>query len=149
MDLDYIKISITIALAVVGWLIGHYFTARRDVENKRRELVIGHLIDAYRVLTNEVSHRSESQERNVKLENILSDIQLFSSGEQIALAKQLADEVAAGGIFELDPLILSLRNDLRNQLNLSVVKGNVKWLRFEGPKVECLPPCGKCSHWNY
>lgn len=135
MDLDYLKIIITVALAVIGWLIGHYFTARRDVANKRRELVIAHLIEAYRIITNEVSHRNESEARNIKLENILSDIQLFGSQEQIALAKQLADEVAAGGVFELDPLIVSLRNSLREQLNLSAVKGNVRWLRFEGPKV--------------
>ena len=135
MDLDYLKIFVTISLAVIGWLIGHYFTARRDVANKRRELVIGHLIDAYRVITNEVSHRPESEERNIKLENILSDIQLFGSQQQIALAKQLADDVAAGGVFELNELIASLRNDLRGQLNLSAVKGNVKWLRFNGPQV--------------
>jgi len=135
MDLDYTKIIVTIFLAVVGWLIGHHFTTQRDVANKRRELTIEHLIQAYRILTNEISHREESQERNLKLENILSDIQLFGSQEQITLAKQLAEDVAAGGVFELNPLIGSLRNDLRSQLNLSPVSGSVKWLRFEGPKV--------------
>jgi len=135
MDLNYLKIIVTIIVAVIGWLIGHHFTAKRDVANKRRELVIEHLILAYRVLTNEISHRDESQERNIKLENILADIQLFGSQEQIDLAKQLADEVAAGGVFELNPLIVSLRNDLRKQLNLTTVDGNIKWLRFEGAKV--------------
>ena len=135
MDLDYLKIIITIVLAVIGWLIGHYFTAKRDVENKRRELVINHLIEAYRIIANEVSHREESEERNLKLENLLSDIQLFGSPEQIAIAKKLADDVASGGVFELNELIVSLRNDLRKQLNLSAVSGNFKWLRFDGPTV--------------
>lgn len=134
MELDYIKIIITIALAIIGWLVANNFTTKRDVANKQRELVINHLIQTYRIITNEISHREETPERSLKLENILTDIQLFGSNEQITLAKQLANEVAAGGVFELDPLILSLRNDLRNQLNLSKVTGNVKWLRFNGPK---------------
>lgn len=135
MDLDYIKIIITIVLAVIGWLVGNYFTTKRDVANKRRELVITHLIEAYHIITNEVSHREESEERNLKLENLLSDIQLFGSQEQIVLAKKLADDVAAGGVFELNPLIVSLRNDLRKQLNLPAISGNIKWLRFNGPTV--------------
>lgn len=135
MDLDYLKIFITVALAVIGWLIGHYFTTKRDIANKRRELVINHLIEAYRIITNEISHRDESEERNIKLENLLSDIQLFGSSEQILIATKLADDVAAGGVFELNELIISLRNNLRKELNLPAVADNVKWLRFEGPKV--------------
>ena len=99
MELGYLKILVTIFLAVVGWYIGHYFTTKRDVKNKQRELVTEHLIHAYRIITTEVSHRKESEERNIKLENLLSDIQLFGSDEQIALANKLADDVAAGGEF--------------------------------------------------
>ncbi|MGY0626869.1 MAG: hypothetical protein ACW7DS_14275 [Paraglaciecola chathamensis] len=135
MDLDYIKIIVTIVLAVIGWMVGNYFTTRRDVANKRRELVITHLIEAYHIITNEVSHREESEERNLKLEHLLSDIQLFGSQEQIAIVKQLADDVAAGGVFELNPLIASLRNDLRKQLNLPEISGNIKWLRFNAPTL--------------
>jgi len=66
------------------------------------------LINAYRVLTNEISHRTETPERSEKLENILSDIQLFGSTYQVELTKSLADQVASGGEFELDPLINNL-----------------------------------------
>ncbi|MEZ4809748.1 MAG: hypothetical protein R2819_05255 [Allomuricauda sp.] len=132
MDLDFIKISVTIILAVLGWLIGHYFTSKRNIVQKRRDISIEYLIMAYRVLTTEISHRKETKERFLKLENILSDIQLFGSEHQILLAQQLADVVASGGTFDLDPLINSLRDSLRTELNLSKVKGNVKWLRFNG-----------------
>lgn len=97
---------------------------------KRRDLTIGHLINAYRVLTNDISHRPNTKERSIKLENILSDIQLFGSIEQIKMARDLADVVASRESFELDPLINSLRDDLRKQLELKQVNGNVKWLRF-------------------
>lgn len=130
MDIDYLKIVTTIILAVIGWVIGHYFTDRRAISSKRREIVSEHLINAYRILTNEIAHREQIPERVKSLENILSDIQLFGSLEQVNLAKALADEVAAKKVFELDPLINSLRNDLRTELNLNAVAGNVKWLRF-------------------
>lgn len=125
----------TAFLAVSGWLIGHYFTTKRDVSNKRRELVLKHLIEAYKVITNDISQRPQTQETNLKLENILTNIQLFGSSEQIDLAKELSDEVAHGGVFELNPLINSLRDDLRKQLNLPKIDSDIKWLRFNGPTV--------------
>ena len=131
MELEFIKIVATIFLAVIGWIVAHFFTSKRDISNKRREISIEHLVNAYRVLTNDVSHRKLNDDRKVALENLLSDIQLFGSVEQVAMAKSLADMVAAGGSFELDPLINSLRNDLRAQLKLEKVQGNVRWLRFE------------------
>jgi hypothetical protein len=79
MDLDYVKIIVTITLAIFGWVIGHFFTSRRDKQLKRRELSIEYLVNAYRILTNEISHRKETVERSQKLENILSDIQLFGT----------------------------------------------------------------------
>jgi hypothetical protein len=135
MNIDYLKILMTIVLAVIGWIIGYYFTTRKDINQKRRDISIEHLINAYRILTNEISHRKETQESNIKLENILSDIQLFGSLEQVNLAKDLADTVASGGEFQLDPLINSLRNDLRKMIGLKKIKGNVKWLRYKDGKL--------------
>lgn len=128
--IDIIKFGVTALIAVLGWLAGHYFSDKRDKSNKKRELTTKHLINAYSVLTNEVSHRKQTQERQQKLECIITEIQLFGSGEQVMLAKKLANEVAAGQEFELDPLINSLRTDLRKQLELAPIKGNVTWLRF-------------------
>ena len=92
---------------------------------------VEHLISAYRILTNEISHRQLTLERELLLENILTDIQLFGSKKQIILAKDLIDEVVLGNEFQLDPLINSLRNSLRKELDLSFVDGNVRWLRFK------------------
>lgn len=128
--MDYIKIIITVILAVSGWLIGNYFANKRSTIQRKKEITIKHLINAYRILTNEISHREETEERSRKLEDILSDIQLFGSKTQVELAQNLANTVAQGGIFELDPLINSLRNDLRKELELTEIKGNVTWLRF-------------------
>ena len=128
--IDVIKFSITAFIAVIGWLVGHFLSDKRDKSNKKRELTTKHLINAYSVLTNDISHRKPSEERNKKLECIITEIQLFGSIEQVELARMLADEVAAGHEFELDPLINSLRTELRIQLELQPINGNVRWLRF-------------------
>lgn len=129
--LDLIKFIITALSVVLGWVVGHYFTSKRDLANKRRDLTIQHLISAYRVLTNDVAHRPQTKENELKLELILSEIQLFGSKEQVKMAKKLANEVANKKVFELDSLINNLRTDLRKQLSLDSIDGNVTWLRFE------------------
>ena len=131
MDTDYLKIIVTITLAVIGWIFAHYFSNKRAIASKRRGIVTEHLIKAYRILTSEISQREHTPERKKNLENILSDIQLFGSLEQVKLAKTLANEIVSTSEYELDPLINSLRSDLRTELNLEYVKGNVVWLRLK------------------
>ena len=45
MDFDYIKIVVSISLAVVGWIVGHHFTNKRTVASKQRDLVTEHLVN--------------------------------------------------------------------------------------------------------
>lgn len=130
MDFDYIKILVTVILAVLGWLTAHRFALGRTLAAKRRDVILEHLIKSYRVLTTEIAHRELDVERSHQLENLLSDIQLFGSRKQVQLAQRLADEVAAGRSFELDQLINDLRDNLRSELQLDHIAENVKWLRF-------------------
>ncbi len=131
MDIGYFKICVTTVLAVIGWLIAHHFTAQRTLAVKRRDVTLEHLISAYRILTNEISQRTLDADRSKKLECLLSDIQLFGSKDQVNSAREMIDQVVAKKSFDLDPIINSLRDDLRKQLQLEEVSGNVKWLRYE------------------
>ena len=45
-----IPLLITTVVAVVGWLIAHALAAARDRANKRREMRVAVLIEAYRAL---------------------------------------------------------------------------------------------------
>lgn len=128
--LDIIKFSIGTIVIALGWLAAHYFTNRRDRIAKRRDISLEHLITAYRVLTDEISHRDSNEETLRKFELILTDIQLFGSQEQIALAIALIEKAEKENKISFDLLILNLRNDLRKQLGLSKVSGNIKWMRF-------------------
>ena len=43
VDTDYLKIIATVSIAGLGWVIAHRFTAKRDLENKKR--YIPHVIE--------------------------------------------------------------------------------------------------------
>jgi hypothetical protein len=128
--LELFKNLITVAIAVLGWIVGHYFTSRRDRLTKKRDISLQYQINAYRVLTDDISHRPQVEERIRKLESVITDIQLFGSARQISLVKKLATDVVEVGEFELDSLINDLRDDLRREIGLSKVSSNVKWLRW-------------------
>lgn len=130
MDLEYIKILSTVILAVIGWGVGNWLNHLRARNDKRRELVVQHLIEAYRILTQDIGRRDTSIESITKLENLLSEIQLFGSAKQVDLARKLSNETASEGVSEIDPLIENMRDSLRKELGLEAVEGKTIWLRF-------------------
>ena len=132
--LELWKIIVTIAVAAVGWIVANYFNSRRDRATKRRELITNHLITTYKILTIDITQRDPSPERDYKLESAIAELQLFGSKEQIELTKKLTDDINHKQEFLMDELINNLRNTLRKELGLSLVQGNVRWLRFEKPK---------------
>lgn len=125
--IDFITYPVTALIVILGWWVVHYFSSKRDRANKKRELVTKHLINAYLILTTEISQRKQFEIR--KLEDIVSEIQLFGSVEQVRLVKELVDCLTQKKAIDLDPLINSLRNDLRDELELERIEGTVLWLR--------------------
>lgn len=133
MDIEYVKIAITVAVAVLGWIIGHYINSRRDVRLKRQETTTKYLIEAYRTLSHDINSRVLTDERKTKLENLIADVQLFGSVEQINLANDLVNALVRGEKYNLDPLLNSLRGDLREQLKLEKVEDNIRSVRYYSP----------------
>lgn len=131
MELGWVKLIVAIVIAIIGWIVIGWINSRRDNTNKRRELVVEHLINAYRILTQEIGRRETTQESMVKFENLMTEIQLFGSKEQIKLARKISGETAENGRSEIDPLIDSLRKSLREELLLEVVDDKTIWLRFK------------------
>lgn len=130
MDLEYIKILSTVILAIVGWGVSNRLNLKHSRDDKRRELVTNHLIQAYRILTQEIGRRESSKSSMTKLENLLSEIQLFGSPTQVEIARNIASETANKGVSEIDPLIENMRDSLRLELGLDKIDGNTIWLRF-------------------
>ena len=106
MDFEYLKIVITIVLAIGGLIIAHYFTSKRDINNKRREIRLKYLIDSYITLTHEIAQRELTKENKKKLEDLLLDIQLYGNTEQVLFSIELSKNVAKGFSFDIVPYLI-------------------------------------------
>jgi hypothetical protein len=124
-----LPLLITAVIAVCGWYAAHRMSMSRDRMNKRRELRVKYLIDAYRLLET-VSNRPISSATAPQFESAIADIQLFGTPTQVLLAQDFATAFAASGSAPLDHLLENLREDLRAELELAAVPARIKFLRI-------------------
>ena len=124
-----IPLLVTATVAIVGWYAAHRLAAGRDRINKRRELQVQYLIEAYRRLEF-VSNRRITRGTAPDFEKAIADIQLFRTPRQVALAREFANNFAQKGTHTLDPLLNDLRNSLREELNLEPVPSGITFLRM-------------------
>jgi hypothetical protein len=105
-------------LAVLGRLLGHVLGARRELANKRRELRVQVLIDAWRSIER-AAHRIARDEMR-DLEHALADIQLFGTPSQTDRAARVARSLSgkATNGAAIGELLEALRVDLREEMKL-------------------------------
>jgi hypothetical protein len=118
------------ALAIAGWYAVHRFSMNRDQENKRRDLRIQYLLEAYRRLEKAANRRDLSSYAR-ELESALADIQLLGSTQQVLLAHEFAVSMAKNKTASLDPLIADIRSELRRELNLEPLTDRIVVFRHE------------------
>ena len=111
---------ITTTFGILGWFAGHRLSITRDRANKKRDLRLSFLLEAYRRLEAGTSRGSlEGTEFAVSFESAIADIQLLGTPEQVLLAKKLATSIAhRDPQASAGPLLLSLRDELREHLDL-------------------------------
>ncbi len=124
-----IPLIITSILTVLSWGVLHFLSKRRDLLNKKKEIRINYLIQAWRLL--ETASNKDSQELYSNIETAIADIQLFGTRRQIELAQKFAEEMAIHKTGSSLELLILLREDLRNELNLESVPNKLKFLRFK------------------
>ena len=133
--MEHIDIShlVTVFVALAGWYLVHRLTAWRDRVNHRRQLKTQYLIDAFRRLANS-ANRSPAQNSPFfrDMESAIADIQLFGTKKDIELVCSFLEEFSKKGQASLDPLLLALRNNLREELGYEEINENVTWFRPEG-----------------
>jgi hypothetical protein len=124
-----VPLLITSVVTILGWLATHEFAARRDRNNKKRDLRVQYLIEAWRKL--EMSSNRPSDARySEAIESAISDIQLFGSPKQIELAQTFANSISSQGA-NIDGLLNNLRRELRSYLDLPEAADIDWWLRFK------------------
>lgn len=131
-----IPLLVTSLITVVSWSAIHFLSKQRDVLNKKKEIRIRYLIDAFRRLE---SASNKKVAINKDLESVMADIQLFGSKKQIKLAQKFISEMAENQNSSTLELLESLRDDLREELMLDKVSDKFLFLRIENRIVERLP----------
>jgi hypothetical protein len=153
------NISVTIILAVAGWIVYHYLTSQRDIAQKRREIITNHLIEAYReldyfakwlllinkgtstpaeVINSTSPPRSYPRNKGASfpteaINRAIADIQLFGSLKQIKLARDFSEKMVSGdltSVIELNSIIHDLRDSLRSELKLPETKEKIAFLNM-------------------
>lgn len=105
--------------AAFSAVLAHRFTSRRDLINRRSQLRIQYLLTAYRNVADTAHRDLEGSYRDARaFEEGLADIQLLGSRPQAEMARHIAYKMASSGGADLDDLLLSLRDELREVLGL-------------------------------
>lgn len=116
---EALKYLVPALVAVAGWFVGHQFNVFRDRQNKRRDLRIQFLLEAYRRLESVTNRESKTEEQMLALESAVADIQLLGSQEQVVATVAYLRRHAAEGGGQIDSVLGLLRRDLRRELGLS------------------------------
>jgi hypothetical protein len=131
-----ITLLVPTLVAVISWFIGSWLAVRRDRANKRRDLRVQYLIDAYRRLAIGANRTPPSASHLNDIESALEDVQLFGTAAQVEAAHELARNVAERGEATADGLLTLLRDDLRKELRLEAMKSPRIFLRFTDKKTK-------------
>jgi len=126
----WLPLLVTTAVAIASWYAAHLLASRRDRANKRRELLVTYLIEAYRRLESGANRQMTSEQAQA-VESAIADIQLFGNTRQVELVQAFAQEIAEMGDGSLDELLVALRADLRRELDLAEVPARLRYLRFK------------------
>jgi hypothetical protein len=137
-----LPLLVTAVLAIAGWYAVHRLSMNRDQENKRRDLRIQYLLEAYRRLE-KASNRRDLAGYARELESALADIQLLGSVRQVTLAHEFAVSMAKNHTASLDPLIADIRSELRRELTLEPLTGRLVIFRHESRNGSEGAPQGK------
>ncbi len=127
-----IPLVVTSLIAVAGWVVGHKLNSERDLQNKRIELRIKYLLEAYRNL--EASVESEVSRENLKiLESAISDIQLLGTPDQVdkilAWSSQFSGKKSQKDV-NLQDVLEDLRSSLRQDLGLPKIDKKIRHVKF-------------------
>lgn len=123
-------LSVTTLVVISGWYFVHRFNIARDRSNKKRDLQIQYLLEAYRRLER-ASNRPKNFDNDHELESAIADIQLFGTVEQVKLAEKFSFDIAQNNHASTDELLINLRTELRKELGLEQVNPEIVYLRLD------------------
>jgi len=118
---EIIAALIASLVTILLWFRSTRNLANEKIEDKRREIRLTYLINAYQRLEGAANRRVYGDSSFAKdIEMAIADIQLFGTRKQIELAQGFSEAYAKGHEGSVDELLDDLRIDLRTELNLTL-----------------------------
>jgi hypothetical protein len=125
----FAQLIVTFIVAALGWWVGHFLSAHRDLVNERRKLRVKYVLEAYRKLE-PAANPIDAKSKWEQIESAIADIQLLGSPSQVKMASSFAKSIAGDGSASVDELLLDLRRSLREELQLEADDQKLVYLRF-------------------
>lgn len=129
--MDILKILVPVLVALVGWGVVHELNLKSDKKFRQREVRLEYLVTAYRNLEQGINRERKTEEQNFAFESAIADIQLLGTPEQVKLIKEFSVAHAAGNKGNMEAVLESLRNDLRQEIGLQELEIDFFTLRFD------------------
>lgn len=128
-----ITICITVVLGVGGWIVSHLLSNRREILQKRREIRIKYLREAYLKLADCADNGKSFRENIMQIQQSFNDIQLFGNENMDNLITESINNLNTQGTLPLDDILRDLRNEIREHLKLNKIDG-YRWHVRSGKK---------------
>ena len=125
----FASLVIAVILLAIRVFVMQRVQQKRQRENRQETERLKSLVAAYRSLAG--SFTPARQDHTPQLEETLADLILFGSLTQAELSVACANGLKSGEYVDFQPLIKSLRSDLRTQLGLEQI-----------PSTIVMPPSG-------
>lgn len=129
---EIIQNIISGGIIILGWFVAHRCSKRRDLANKKREMKIAYLTEAYRTLK-----RSFVSNDPKEFINAIDDIQLFGSKEAF---RSLNEELKwyidnQSWMNNPSPLLKYLRDELRKEIKIDQADEEFIFLSESSSKI--------------
>ena len=125
------RFTIPALVAVLGWFVAHRFNTYRNRTNKRRDMRVKFLLDAYRKLELAANRKELTIQHKLDFESAMADIQLLGSAQQVEETVACLKQHAAKSNSDVLQILTLLRKDLRKELGISGGVGEPIIFRFD------------------
>lgn len=118
-----------VVAGLIGSIATYIFSLRQDKEARRRQRIVGHLIEAYETVEYSTQRHPLSEDAKRNLESAIASIFLLGSEDSAKAANKFASEMRQGNGDSIE-LLRILRGDLRAELGLRQHKVDPVFIRF-------------------
>jgi Tfp pilus assembly protein PilO len=124
-------------IIVIGWYVTYNQSIERDILVKKREARVQALSGSLNDLGLFASTVCLDDANKLRFQKSLTTIQVYGNYREVTLAVAAAHELANTRIVHFDPLLKSLRDDLRSELGLSPITDSFSFIEIRNQPRPC------------